>query len=101
MRLITLVDIFQMERKDLQKLLWEAYRAKIALPVLFAMASAQGQEYLIKQLPDSISDILRREIQAVKPVAPGRADAEGRRLLQMARTMAKNGEIAPIQKKAA
>src|SRR5207302_3345394 len=99
-KFITYTDLFRIEAKDLQKLLWEAYRNKIALPALFASVPPKGQEYLIRQLPDSIAAIMRAEVKAAGTPSFERVDQEGRRLLQLARTMEKNGDIAAIAHRA-
>jgi flagellar motor switch protein FliG len=100
-KLITYTDLFRIERKDLQKLLWEAYRQKISLPLLIVSVSPKGQEYLIKQLPESIAAIVREETKTADTKSFERIEQEGKRLLHLARELEKTGDIAALRQKSA
>ena len=98
-KMLTFVDLFRIPSKDLQKLLWEAYRARINLSVLIVALNEKGRQYMIKQLPESIAAVIVEEVAKIRQAPFELVDAEEGRLVQLARAMAKNGEIAPLARK--
>jgi flagellar motor switch protein FliG len=98
-KLVTYADLFDLDGKVLKKLLWEAYRQKISLPILMSSMDAKKRQGMIDQLPDSIAEVVRAEMAAVASPAQENVEGEGRKLLQVARRLEQNGEIPPIRRK--
>lgn len=92
-QILTLDQIFHMDKTQLQKLLWEAHRQKISLGALLQLTNDETREIALSLLPDGIKPIVQEELNttfngSLKP------NKERKRFLVLAKHMQKEGLLS-------
>lgn len=90
-RMLTLDKVARLERTTLQNVLWEAYRQRISLGLVFKGLPAQAQAACMAALPATLVRIVQDEFK--QPANAAQQEAERKRFMQVVRNLEKTGRI--------